>query len=963
MTADAGPGVSRSRPLTVMALVAAVSFVLLGIGSPLLGLTVFAGTDALTEKSPYYDAGYHRAPTQNIYMDDIYDAELPATDLYARSVAEGEPADWNPYIAGGTPLAATPNYALYSPLTWPRYLLPGWLAPAYIKLFEMIASVVGCVLFLRLLGLRYATAVLGGIVFTSSAFMVMWTNWPQTRLAALIPWLFWAAERVVRRRRATDAVLVAGALAGMLLAGFPAVTAFALLTVVPYVLVRVVARRRTDGAGVVRPLLLFGGGAIGGAALAAVQLVPWLYFYPTWWIGGRAQTPDLHLSPAYLVTMFAPWTFGSAGQPTDAPTWYPGGGPGDNMVEASSYLGAAALVLVVVAVAAARPARSLLPPGVWAFLVAATAGWLAIIYTAVPLRLLVELPVFSANFVGRARSVLGFLLAVLAAVGLEVLLRARARAPQPASGRSRVSRWWGPAVIVGAAVGVALLVVKALRVAAAADQLYPGLSALAYARRQTALGLLLLAVAAGAVAVLRWSRTDRSVAATRRTTAIRFAATTVLFGLIVGQGLSYVGPYWPRVARDTYYPVTDTHQFLADHLGHDRYVGTRDAMYQGENSDYQLRSLSGHTLVNAELAALLTALPHSAMQGPTQVFVDATPADAASPVLDRLGGRYLVTSPRDQVFGAYRQTDNDGSTYDLAPDRPVTVPLPVGGPVRAVGVTPVGAAPAGADARLEVEVRDPSGLVLGQARRLLTGMRPGEAFLVPVAGEDIPPATKLAVTVTLRADAPLRLAGAAGRPATSVISPAADGLALVYAGSSVVYERRTALPRIRWASSTVVEPDRDRRIALLASGTLRPDQVVLNQAGPGVDGRAAAIQVDADDPDLIRVAVRAEGAGYLVVADAIQAGWSVSVDGRPAPLLPADQAVVAVAVPGGEHTVELRYASPYFGAGSWITAGAAVTSAGLVLVDRLPGFRRRREDADGSTPEDRPSPDRKAESP
>src|SRR5262245_25686483 len=650
MTADAGPRGSRSRPLTVMALVAAVAFVLLGIRSPLLGMTVFAGTDALTEKSPYYDAGYHRAATQNMYMDDIYDAELPATDLYARSVAEGNPAEWNPYIVGGTPLGATPNYALYSPLSLPRYLLPAWLAPAYIKLLEMIVSIVGCVVFLRLLGLRYATAVLGGIVFTSSAFMVMWTNWPQTRVAAVIPWLFWAAERVVRYRRTMDAVLVAVALAGMLIAGFPAVTAFALMTVVPYVLVRMVARRRSDGAGLVRPLLLFGGGAIGGAALAAVQVVPWLYFYGTWFIGGRDQTTDLHLSPAYLVTMFAPWTFGSAGQPSDAPTWYPGGGPGDNMVEASSYLGAAAFVLVVVAVAAARPARSLLPRGVWAFLVAATAGWLAIIYTAVPLRLLVELTVFSTNFVGRARSVLGFLFAALAAVGLEVLMRERASGAQPAP--SRVYRWWGAAVILGAAVGVALLVVKALRVAAVADRRYPGISAVEYAGRQTALGLLLIAAAAGAVLFLRSVRTEHAVAPTRRTTAIRFGAATVLFGLIVGQGLSYVGPYWPRVSRDTYYPVTDTHQFLADHLGHDRYVGTRNAMYQGENSGYQLRSLAGHAFINAELAALLSAMPHSAMQGPTQVFVDATPEDAASPVLDRLAGRYIVTSPRDRVLGA-----------------------------------------------------------------------------------------------------------------------------------------------------------------------------------------------------------------------------------------------------------------------------------------------------------------------
>lgn len=937
MTADVGLGEPRarrrSRALTAVALLAAAAFVVLGIGSPLLGTTVFAGTDGMAEKSPYLDAGYHGAATQNMYMDDVYTAELPATDLYAQTHAE-----WNPYVAAGTPLGATPNYALFSPLTLPRYVLPGWLAPAYIKLFEMIVSIAGCVLFLRLLGLRHAAAILGGIVFAGSGFMVVWTNWPQTRLAALIPWLFWAAERVVRHRRVTDAVLVACALAGMLLAGFPAVTAYAVLTVVPYVLVRTFARRRADAAGVVRPLMLFGGGVAGAVALAAVQLLPWLYFYRTWWIDGRAQTPADHLSPAYLVTMFAPWTFGTAGQPRDAPRWY----AADNMVEASSYLGAAALVLVVVAVAAARPARSLLPRGAWSFLVAATAGWLAVIYTAVPLRLLVELPVFSANFVGRARSVLGFLLAVLAAVGFEVLLRKPAPAP-----RSRFARWWGPLVVLGAAAGVALLVVQARSVAAAADGRYPGVSTLRYAGRQTTLGLLLIAVAAGAVALLRLRRPDggaisRSPGVVRRAAAMRFGAATLLLGLVVGQALSYTGPYWPRAARDTYYPVTDTHRFLAGHLGDDRYVGTGYAMFQGENSAYRLRSLSGHTFVDAGLATLLNAMPHSALHSPTQVFADPMPEDAASPVLDRLGVRYLVASPRDREFGAYRQTPTDGSEYDLRPERPVAAPVPAGGPLRAVGVTPLAAAPADPDARLDVVVRDGSGRVLVEARRLLTGMRAGEPFLVPVAGEGIPAGAPPTVTMTLHAGAAVRVAGAAGAPATSVISPEADGLALVYAGSSVVYERLHALPRIRWASSAVVEPDPVRRVALLASGTLRADQVVLSQAGPGADGAGAAVRAEGDDPDVIRVAVRAQGDGYLVVADAIQAGWTAWIDGRRVPLRAADHAVVAVAVPSGEHVVQLRYASPYSGAGGWITVVAAVAAAGLVLVDRRLRRGRRR---------------------
>jgi len=56
----------------------------------------------------------------------------------------------------------------------------------------------------------------------------MWTNWPQTRVAALIPALFWTVERLIQRRRPGDVALVAVVIGSMLFGGFPAVTGWAL---------------------------------------------------------------------------------------------------------------------------------------------------------------------------------------------------------------------------------------------------------------------------------------------------------------------------------------------------------------------------------------------------------------------------------------------------------------------------------------------------------------------------------------------------------------------------------------------------------------------------------------------------------------------------------------------------------------------------------------------------------------
>ncbi|MGH8571714.1 MAG: hypothetical protein ACREX8_03945, partial [Gammaproteobacteria bacterium] len=164
----------------------------------------------------------------------------------------------------------------------------------------------------------------------------------------------------------------------------------------------------------------------------------------------------------------------------------------------------------------------------------------------------------------------------------------------------------------------------------------------------------------------------------------------------------------------------------------------------------------------------------------------------------------------------------------------------------------------------------------------------------------------------------------------SAVGGADDGLRVGYAGSAVVYQRLTALPRIRWAADPVVEPEPGRRLDRLSAGDLTADQVLLDAPGPGADGAPARVSVVTDALDEIVVEVAAAGAGYLVVADALQTGWAVTVDGAPADLVPADHAVVAVAVPAGEHRVRLHYAGPQHGAGAGVTGLAAIALFGLV---------------------------------
>ncbi|HEX2772425.1 MAG TPA: hypothetical protein VHN18_08365, partial [Micromonosporaceae bacterium] len=467
----------RPRPLTVVAVLAVVLFALWGIGGPLFGTSVLASTDEMVAHSPYAEAGHAGSLTTNTYLDDINTALLPDMILFRDALADGELAAWDPYVSGGSAVASVPTAALFNPLSVPYWLLPAWLAPGYVLLLQTIVAVGGCLLFLRRLGLSRAAAVTGGLVFAGSAFMVAWLNFPQTRVAAFIPALFWTLERLVQQRRARDAALVAVPVAAMLLGGFPAVTGFALLTAACYVAVRAVADNLARLRRAITTLVGAGLGVAGGVGLAMFQLVPFVDFYRRYLIEGRGQLPTFHLDPASLVTAVAPFALGTV-NPHSPPAFV----LERNFVESVSYIGAGAAVLVLIAVAAMRRGRALLPRGAWAFLVAATLAWVVLIYAGgPPLAAAQQTPgldiLFGGNFIGRSRSVLGFLLAALAAVGMELLLRSRRAAPAGARRAVSVDRLWAAGTWAAAAVVAGYVLLRAHRAVAGAElsrRLRPG---------------------------------------------------------------------------------------------------------------------------------------------------------------------------------------------------------------------------------------------------------------------------------------------------------------------------------------------------------------------------------------------------------------------------------------------------------------------------------------------------------
>ncbi|GAB2870666.1 DUF6541 family protein [Nocardioides pacificus] len=910
-------------------------FVLVALGPALLGQGTLVDVDLLTLFQPFSAHDARPATDAITCRGDTVDY-LPGVAATKQALLHGDLATWSPYEVGGSPLAHLPNHGVFSPLALPYLVLPLWLAPAFVKLGEIAVGIAGMFAFLRRRGVRRGPALLAGVVFVSSGFMMMWTNWPHTRVAALIPALFWALERLVQDRRVRDVVLVAVVVASMLLGGFPAVTLFALTAAAPYVVMRVApsvrdAPRRAAG------VLLGAAGGVGlGVALAAVQLVPFARNLDAVALEERDWS-GVHSPLGLLLTAVAPESVGLcvAGESY---------GP-VNPIEGVAFLGAAAAVLAVCALVVARRGTHASDRSATLFLAVLLGVVLVAVWFGGPLlSALQSLPFYSSNSINRARSVFAFAGAALAGHGLDRLLDWAS--PDDHSGGSRPEQHRRRRdLAAGLAVVAAVLLLGGLVLRAAlADAAAEGYGD--HLRSSLVVPGVLLAVSVAAAVLTRFGP-DRA----------RSVGPVVLALLLVGQSAWFAHTMLPRSERSSFYPTTATHAFLQEHLGAERYAAGDRTMYPATSDWYALRTPVGHEFTAPRWRELLEALDPDVARSPTNMAfspeVTARVA-AGSSVLDQLSVRYWVAETREVAGTPVALVPGSGEPVVLDGRSRLECTVP-GGAMRGVQVRLTDTLRIPQDARLQlhVAVRTPSGVREG-TRPLRGAVRAG-ALRVGVAGEDLADRTPYVVDVwTSGHDATLVLEGAGTGPACSAVRPAPDGLRLVHADAGgLVLERTSALPRIRWAAHSEVVPDAEERLERLAIGL--PDDTVLleDPALPVAEGASAEVTVLVDEAEQIRARVKASGDGYLVVADSIlRDGWTATVDGEPVAMVAGNHAFAAIPVPHGEHDVRIRHRPPGLRTGALVSAGALGAAVGLLLLPVLRRPLRRRIRARLDPPEE-----------
>jgi hypothetical protein len=181
----------------------------------------------------------------------------------------------------------------------------------------------------------------------------------------------------------------------------------------------------------------------------------------------------------------------------------------------------------------------------------------------------------------------------------------------------------------------------------------------------------------------------------------------------------------------------------------------------------------------------------------------------------------------------------------------------------------------------------------------------------------------------------------------SVLPPLVPGRAVAREGRFTLYEVDGWEPLVSVVRQWRVAPTVD---ALRRS--LRPEFDPAREATISVDpgfeptgGGPVRATWRRVSPEELRIHVDAPSDSLVVVRNSFGVGWTATVDGADAPILPADYLIQAVPVAPGEHDVVLVYRDPKIGQGlaaSGVVWGLwAAALAAAVVVGRR---RRRREE-------------------
>ncbi|HEX9045772.1 MAG TPA: YfhO family protein [Verrucomicrobiae bacterium] len=544
----------------------------------------------------------------NILLADQFLVFIPQKEFVYQQFQHGHFPLWNPYIDCGVPNLGSFQGALLFPIN--LLLLP--LAPFYASgiaaFLKLFLAGWFTMLYLRSLGASNSGAFLSGLVFSLSAFMIVWLGHPHVNSAMWMPLLLYLMERFFQNVRARLPVLrISLAFAVVcgfgLLGGHPPTMVHMAFFAGAYFLFRWWPHRREMP---VRLAGLLVGAAIVGFLLAAPAVLPFFEYdrHSSEALSSNAlQRSQMYLPLNSLIFYLMPKIDGS---PVDGwedtllrlfvGKWLP------NYNERTGYVGILPLLLALYA-AVKHPSRL-----TWFYAAAIPICFLFICGVPPLPSILTALPILHAMNPMRLILMVGFSVAVLAGLGWDAFRR---------NENERWQRW-----LIGLfwlAIGLFLLG-YAIAVA-------PRWHVLETACRNFLCLQLLMLGGSFLVSLTLF------LGAIRRNAAL---LTLLVFGWTAVDLLEADIGYNPAIPHDRYYPPTPAVTWLQQHTGHQRILGMPTPFEGNASEIFGLRDTRGCDFTSVRRYEEL-------MTGGAGDFHFCTVVSSLPEPMPLLGVKYLMT--------------------------------------------------------------------------------------------------------------------------------------------------------------------------------------------------------------------------------------------------------------------------------------------------------------------------------
>ncbi len=283
-----------------------------------------------------------------LLLGDVLFWGLPSLQFYPWReyafdlVRQGQAPLWNPYVGAGAPLFANYQSSLLYPLSWLGLVLPLAQTMSAVAVLHLFIAGWGMWRFTGELGLSSLGSGVSALAFGMTSYlMARLDTYPVIQAAAWLPWLLWAALRLLKHGRPRSAGWLALFAGLLLLAGHAQTAWYSLLLVGLFALWWALSHRPFHW----RRLASIVGCLALGAGIAALQLLATAELLSQ---SQRSSGVDFDFAmnysyaPARILNLIAPNVFGT---PADG-SYITGGA----FFEDAAYVGLIPLIAALAAV-------------------------------------------------------------------------------------------------------------------------------------------------------------------------------------------------------------------------------------------------------------------------------------------------------------------------------------------------------------------------------------------------------------------------------------------------------------------------------------------------------------------------------------------------------------------------------------------------------------------------------------